>query len=55
MTDAFCQTVELRKIRVQWFGRVVHRVEDSAIQKAWGLLVDGRRQCDKEGIEDAGG
>ena len=30
-------------------------VEDIAIKKAWMLLVDGRRQFDKEGIEDVGG
>ena len=30
-------------------------VEDSIIKKAWRLSVDGRRQCYKEGMEDAGG
>ena len=30
-------------------------VEDSAIKKAWRLPVVGRRQCNKEGAETAGG
>ena len=30
-------------------------IEDSAIKKAWRLPVDDRRQCNKEGVEAAGG
>ena len=30
-------------------------VEDSAINKAWRPPVDGGRQCNKEGVEAAGG
>ena len=30
-------------------------VEDSAIKKAWRLPVNGRKQCDKEAVEGAGG
>ena len=30
-------------------------VEDCTIKKAWRLPVDGRRQCNKECLEAAGG
>ena len=30
-------------------------IEHSAIKKAWKLLVDDRTQCNKEGMEAAGG
>ena len=45
------QQDELKRFKLLWFGHVICRKADNAVNKAWVLQVDGKRSREDNGSE----